>query len=296
MTYTPAADYNGTDSFTYKANDGTLDSNEVTVTITVTAVNDAAVADAKTVTTDEDTPVGIILTGSDVDGDTLTFSIVTPPTQGMLSGTSPNLTYTPAADYNGTDSFTYKANDGTLDSNEATVTITVTAVNDAPVAEAKTVTTDEDTPVGIILTGSDVDGDTLTFSIVTPPTQGMLSGTSPNLTYTPAADYNGTDSFTYKANDGTLDSNEVTVTITVTAVNDAAVATGDIYVTDEDTTLMIATPGVLGNDTDIDSASLIVVLVSEPSHGSLTLDEDGSFNYHPAADYNGIDSFTYQGK
>jgi hypothetical protein len=130
-------------------------------------------------------------------------------------GTAPNLTCAPNAEFNGSDSFTFKANDGLVDSDVATVSITVTAVNDPPVADDQAVTTAEDTSVAITLTASDADGDPLTYSIVTPPANGTLSGTAPNLTYAPNANYNGTDSFTYTANDGTADSNMATVTITV---------------------------------------------------------------------------------
>src|SRR5438067_7133515 len=104
------------------------------------------------------------------------------------------MTYTPAANYNGPDSFTFKANDGTVDSAIATVAVTVTPVNDAPVATAQSVTTNQDTAKAISLTASDVDGDTLTYAVVTAPAHGTLSGVAPNLTYTPAAGYNGPDS------------------------------------------------------------------------------------------------------
>ena len=160
--------------------------------------------------------MAITLTGSDVDGDRLTYSVVTSPAHGTLSGTAPNLTYTPAANYNGADSFTFKVNDGQADSAPATVSITVTAVNHAPVANAQAVTTNEDTAKAITLTGSDVDGNPLTYSVVTQPGHGSLSGTAPNLTYTPAANYNGADSFTFKVNDGQADSAAATVSITVT--------------------------------------------------------------------------------
>jgi hypothetical protein len=159
MTYTPNNNFNGTDSFTFKANDGTVDSNEATVSITIDAVNDTPVADAQSVTTDENTPVAITLTASDVDGDSLTYSVVTTPVSGSLSGSAPNLTYTPNNNFNGQDSFTFTVNDGTVDSNEATVSITVNAVNNVPVANDDTATTAEDTPVPITLTASDVDGD-----------------------------------------------------------------------------------------------------------------------------------------
>src|SRR5207253_3766017 len=111
---------------------------------------------------------------------------------------------------------------GTADSAAATVSITVTAVNDAPVAYAQSVITAEDTAKAITLTASDVDGDALTYSIVSGPSHGSLSGAAPNVTYTPAANYNGSDSFTFKANDATADSAAATVSITVTAVNEDA--------------------------------------------------------------------------
>jgi PKD repeat protein len=190
------------------------------VTVSVGSGNRAPVADEQSVTTAEDTAKAITLTGSDADGDLLTFIIVSNPTKGTLSGTGANRTYTPNLNYNGSDSFTFKVNDGQLDSNIATVSIAVTAVNDAPVANNQSVTTAEDTAKAITLTGSDVDGDPLTFIIVSNPTKGTLSGTGASRTYTPNLNYNGSDSFTFKVNDGKVDSNIATVSITVTAVND----------------------------------------------------------------------------
>ena len=133
------------------------------------AVNDAPVADAGAVTTDEDTAKAITLHASDVEGDTLTYSIVSGPAHGTLSGSGTNRTYTPAANYNGSDSFTFKANDGTASSNVATVSITVNPVNDAPVANAGPDQTLTGTGVTTAVTlngsaSSDSDGDTLTYS------------------------------------------------------------------------------------------------------------------------------------
>src|SRR5439155_27230305 len=142
------------------------------------------------------------------------------------------------------DSFTFKANDGSLDTNVATVTIAVAAVNDAPAATDQTVATEEVTVKAITLSAIDIDGSALTYAIVSGPAHGTLSGTPPALIYTPAANYNGPDGFTFKANDGSLDSNTATVTITVTAVNDAPVANTDAATTAEDTAVTIA---VLGN-------------------------------------------------
>src|SRR5207244_1233474 len=187
------------------------------------------------VTRAEDTAKAIVLTATDADGDTLTFSIVAGPLHGALSGVAPNLTYTPAANYNGADSFTFKANDGTVDSSAATVSLTVTAVNDAPVANAQAVTTAEDTAKAIVLAATDVDGDALTYARLSELLHGALSGAAPNLTYTPAAGYFGPDSFTFKANDGTVDSAAATVSVTVVHVNHAPVADAQAVTTAEDT-------------------------------------------------------------
>src|SRR6185369_11981957 len=260
LTYTPAANYNGPDSFTFKANDGSLDSNVATVSIAVTAVNDAPVASSQTVATDEDTAKAITLAATDAEGSALTYTVVTAPAHGTLTGTAPALTYTPAANYNGPDSFTFTANDGTADSNLATVTITVTSVNDVPVARSESVTTDEDTAKTITLAATDAEGSTLTYTIVAPPAHGTLTGTAPALTYTPAANYNGPDSFTFKANDGTVDSNLATVTITVTAVNDAPVATSENVSTDEDTAKTITLAA-----TDAEGSTLTYTIVAPPT-------------------------------
>ncbi|MHB8873879.1 MAG: Ig-like domain-containing protein, partial [Myxococcaceae bacterium] len=163
------------------------------------------------------TLTALTLAGSDGDGDALTFVVVTQPTHGALTGSGASRTYTPAADYHGSDGFAFKANDGALDSAPATVSITLTAVNDAPVADAQSITTAKDTAKDIVLTGSDVDGDALTFLVVTQPGHGALTGSGASLTYTPVAGYNGSDSFTFAANDGQADSPPGTVDIAVGA-------------------------------------------------------------------------------
>jgi hypothetical protein len=175
------------------------------------------VAKSQSVTTIEEISLTITLVGYDPGGDEISYSIATNPAHGTLSGTGETRTYTPTANYNGSDSFTFKVNDGVLDSNEATVSITVTAVNDAPVANPQSVTTVKNTPLAITLTGSDVEGSTLTYTVVASPTHGTRTGTAPNLTYTPASNYTGADSFTFRVNDGTVNSPSATISITVTA-------------------------------------------------------------------------------
>ncbi len=229
LTYTPTGGYTGSDSFTFKVNDGTLNSAAATVSITVNAASGAPTANAQSITVVEDTATGLTLTGSDPASLPLTYSVVTNPASGILSGTAPALTYTPNANFNGSDSFTFKVNNGTTDSVAATISISVTAVNDAPVASAQSVTTTTNVAKAITLSGSDVDGcsaGTYTYSVTTQPTNGAVapatgaavcsSGTlTASVTYTPNSGFNGSDSFVFKLNDGTADSATATVSVTV---------------------------------------------------------------------------------
>ena len=293
LTYTPNLNENGSDSFTFRVNDGALDSAAATVSITIAPVNDAPVANAQAVTTLEDTTSGVTLTGSDVENDALTFTVLTSPTKGTLSGTAPNLTYTPNSNENGSDSFTFRVNDGALDSAAATVSITITPVNDAPVANAQAVTTLEDTAAGITLTGSDVENGALTFTVLTSPTKGTLSGTAPNLTYTPNSNENGSDSFTFKANDGALDSAAAAVSIIITPVNDVPTADGQSVVTDRDTPVAIQ---LTGADGDLEVAqTLTFAIVDGPGQGTLSAFDPatGRLLYTPALNYQGPDGFTF---
>ena len=293
LTYTPDAGFSGPDSFTWRVSDGRGGSDTATVNLEVAAAgNSAPVATSDSVTTSEDTPASFLLLAADPDADALSYIIMSSPANGVLSGTAPNLTYTPNTDFNGSDSFTFRVNDGNVNSNIATVSITVTPVNDAPVADGQSVSTPEDTPVAIVLTGSDIDGDALTFLVAANPTNGVLSGTAPNLTYTPNANFNGSDSFTFRANDGAANSAAATVLITVTPVNDVPVALDDGYVVDEGGSLNIAAPGVLANDTDVESA-LSATLVANVTNGALVLNADGSFTYTHDGSETTSDSFTY---
>ncbi|HHW84574.1 MAG TPA: ExeM/NucH family extracellular endonuclease, partial [Actinomycetales bacterium] len=300
-TYTPNLNFHGSDSFTYKAYDGELYSEVVTVTLTINAINDAPVAEDDAYDEYEDNPIEILARGllandSDVDGDSLTVDpvAVAEPQNGVLVlGTDGSFTYTPNADFNGTDSFSYKVLDGNGGEDVGVVTITITPVNDAPVADDQSLVTDQDTPVAIVLTAEDVDDDAITWYFYEPK-HGTLTGTAPNLTYTPAAGFYGEDSFTFTVDDGKVSSNLATVTITVNPVNDAPVALADTYSTDQDTDLVVAAPGVLGNDTDVDEDALTAVVVDDVTSGTLDLAADGSFTYTPEAGFVGEDSFTYK--
>jgi hypothetical protein len=288
LVYTPSTNANGADNFTFKVSDGTLQSGVATVTIVVAAVSDLPVVSGQSVTTDEDAPVAITLGGSDADGDTLTYTVVAGPTKGELTGTAPNLVYVPNSDVSGTDSFTYKVNDGTADSGLATVSITVASVNDAPVAGTLSVKTDEDTTAMITLTGFDPEGATLTYSVVRQPANGVVSGEGASLEYVPNPDFNGTDSFTYKVSDGALDSSAVTVAITVASTPDGPVA------------LTQTVKAVQGNSAavtlkayDGDKDTLTYTLVSQPTQGTLS-GTAPDLVYKANADAKGTDSITFR--
>ncbi len=287
LTYTPPANFNGATSFTFKVNDGLVDSPVATVSITVNSVNDVPVATAQSLTTAEDTALPITLSGSDIETSTLTYTLVTPPVNGTLSGIAPDLTYTPNADANGPDSFTFVVNDGTDDSPATTIDITVDPINDVPIALAQSVTTAEDTAVSITLSGTDVETNDLTYTIVSPPSNGILSGTVPNLSYTPAANSNGSDSFNFMVNDGTVDSAIATVVITVTPINDLPVALAQSVNTDEDTAISITLAG-----TDVENSALTHIVVAQPASGTLS-GTAPNLTYTPSANYNGADSFTF---
>jgi len=210
-TYIPGSNFNGSDSFTFTASDGEFTSNEATVSITVNSVNDVPLAIGDSYSVDEDGALnveapGIAENDSDVDGDALTVILASDVENGtlQLSGDG-SFVYVPNADFNGTDGFTYTAFDGATASNDATVSIEVNSVNDAPVANDDDVSTDEDEAVSgnVLGNDSDVDGDELSANLLEGPTSGSLEFNGDgSYIYTPGADFNGSDSFSYEADDG----------------------------------------------------------------------------------------------
>ena len=279
------------------------------LTISINAVNDAPVAVNDAYMTDEDTVLTVLVPGvlandADVDLDALTAVVATGPANGTLVlNADGSFTYTPNLNYNGPDSFTYRASDAPgSESNLATVQLTVNAVNDAPVATNDAYATDEDTVLtvsvpGVLENDADVDSAAFTAVLATGPAHGALT-LNPNgsFTYMPDVNFNGIDSFTYRASDAPgSESGVATVLLTVAPVNDAPVALDDAYTTDEGVALTIAAPGVLTNDTDVDTATLTAELIpeTEPANGALVLNADGSFTYTPNAGFTGTDFFDY---
>lgn len=289
----------GTSNFAVTATDANSCTGVFNYSLTI---NPNSVPDAvnDTVNTNEDTAVTVaaLTNDTDGDGDALSISSATVPANGNIAihpdGT---ITYTPNANFNGMDSFGYTISDGNGGSDTATVTVNVAAVNDAPDAVNDSVTTAEDTAANItvLANDADVDGNALTVSSVTPGTNGsVVINANGTLTYTPNANFNGADSFTYTVSDGAGGSDTATVSVNITAVNDAPVATDNSYSTNEDTVLNLAAPGVLGNDNDVEGNSLTAMLVTGPTSGTLTLNADGSFAYVPVANFFGTVSFTYK--
>ena len=177
--------------------------------------NQDPTADPRTLTTAYETALPITLTGSDPDLDGLTFAIDVQPANGVLSGLAPNVTYTPNALFSGPDSFTFSVNDGRGGVDQAVVSITVGAPNQGPTANPQSLSTAYQTALPIVLTGSDPDLDALTFAIDIQPTNGVLSGVAPNVTYTPNAPYSGPDSFTFSVDDSRGGVDQAVVSITV---------------------------------------------------------------------------------
>jgi len=222
FSYRPVEDYTGLDSLTFSVTDGVL-SDSATVLITLTAVNDAPLAFVATVKTDEDIDYDGSVFASDIDNDSLTYSLLTDPSYGTVTITdssSGTYTYSPKVNYSGSDSFTFTSSDGML-SDTSKVLITVPAVNDAPIAYDLEIGTYEDTEYSGSVSGFDVENDMLTYNILTNPSNGTVSiknSTLGTFTYSPTINYNGDDSFTFTINDSNY-SDTATVSIRIIAWN-----------------------------------------------------------------------------
>ena len=305
FTYTPGANFSGTDTFTYAAEDGYAEPSVATVTITVDPVNDAPVAHDAGYTTSENTTLvvnaadGVLANDTDPTATRSPPRWSTTPQHGSLTlEDDGSFTYTPGVNFTGTDTFTYRASDGELLSDVVTVTIDVGEGNDTPAAveDSYSVAVNGDLNVlaadGVLANDTDPDGDTLVAVLIAGASHGDLTLKSTGaILYTPGADYHGTDTFSYAASDGVLSSETVVVRIDVNTPADAA---DDAYDVDENVALVIdAAAGVLANDTDTDGDALAPSVVTGPEHGTLELNADGSFTYTPEADFTGTDTFTY---
>ena len=312
FSYLPSSNAcGGAESFVYQATDGaTMDT--ATATLNISCVNDLPVAVNDAYNGFEDTPVvvaqaqGVLINDTDVDSNPLTaVSASDPPNGSVVLNTNGSFTYTPDANYCNVvtpDTFTYSANDGTINSAvPATVGVTVACVNDLPVAVADVGTVAEGgtltvtAAAGVLSNDSDADGSALTAVLDVTTTNGALTlNANGSYSYVHNGSETTSDSFTYHANDGVANSNVVTVSITVTAVNDnAPVAVADVGTVAEGGTLNVAAAGVLANDTDADGSALTAVLNTTTTNGLLTLNPDGSYSYLHNGSETISDRFTY---
>jgi len=309
FTYVPGPNENGTDTFSYYVTDGLLNSNIATATINLGAINDAPVAQNRMESTMEDVSLtGETMLATDVDGDPLTYRITVPPANGTLT---PNLltgsyTYQPNANFNGSDVFRYIATDGTADSNEATVTIAVTAFNDKPIVGDVTLNIDEDETKSGFIVGTDVEtpASSLVFSRVTSgcsgPTKGQVTvNANGSYTYDPNSNATGSDTFCYRAYDGNKYSDMGTATVNIAALNDAPRASDTTFNINEDNSL---SNGQL-SATDVESSSLSYTIVEAGSSTAFNTPNGrvtsysrttGRVSYTPNANFFGTETLHFR--
>lgn len=295
FTYTPNSHFVGCDSFTYKVNDGLLDSNVSTVNINVTNHAPLAADDAFSVAHDRTLYLSgnVLANDTDAESDSLTVTEVTGPSNGSVTlNADGSFVYTPNSHFVGTDTFTYTASDGVATSAPATVSIAV--FNHAPLALGGSFSGVGYS--GYSLHGTDPDYDPLTLAFASSPSHGHVSGSPSFFYYFADPGYVGTDSFTYTVNDGVDTSDPAIVSITdQPSSTTTPVAGGSNYSVTHDQPLTVPAPGVLSNVSNPGSATpLTASLVSNTNHGSVVLSTDGSFNYTPTAGFAGSDTFTFQ--
>ena len=303
FSYTPTGSYRGSDSFTYRASDGAATSTAATVTLAVAAENDPPVAVADAYRTAQDTPLntttpGVLDNDTDSDGDPLTAALGTGPTHGTFTlAADGSFAYTPTGGYHGADSFTYTAVDGDAGSAPVAVALTVTPAHTAPVAVDDAYTTREDAGLtgaapGVLANDTGSGGDPVTAGSATAAAHGTATlHADGSFSYTPDPDYHGTDTFTYRAGDGTADTAPAAVTITITPVTDplaarpVRLAVGPVS---GDVTIDLAS--LLDNP---DGAALTLVSHSAGRHGTVGC-AGLACRYVPAPRFSGTDSFGYR--
>jgi hypothetical protein len=292
-TIDPAASQtnNGVYTVTVTASDG--QGGAVSRTFTWTVTNPAPVAANDTETTPEDTPVTIpvLSNDNDPDGDPLTITAATSPNGTVTINADGTLGFTPAPNFNGVATISYTISDGNGGTAIATATVTVTPVNDPPVASNDSAVTNEDTPVrvAVLPNDSDLDGDPLTVVSASAGNGTVTINPDGTITYVPNPNFNGVDAITYTISDGRGGTSTATVQITVNPVNDVPVAVNDSATTAEDQPVTIP---ILANDSDADGNPLTITAATSPN-GIVTINPDGTITFVPNANFNGPATITY---
>lgn len=287
LSYTPLPGFEGEDSFVYQADDKRRLSNPSTVTITVK--NRAPAAADLQVTGDEDTPIKISLPASDFEHDPLQYTYLTTPTNGVLSGDGDNLLYTPAPNFFGSDGFVYRVNDAKGASRSATVSITVRAANDAPIANNLTLNGDNDAPIAITLNAHDLDYEGLdyeglSYEVISQPSQGKLEGNAPDLQFIPNPNFVGVTSFNYRASDGKTQSNIATVTLNISQATPKGTLAGLLYHDINGNGKQDPDEGGIGN--------AVITLVPKAADLDLMQRNDTATAYSVATDLSGVYQLT----
>ena len=283
LSYSPVENFNGEVTVTYTIDDGHGGTNTAQVTITVTAVNDAPVAfnDSVSVLENNSVTIPVLVNDSDVDGDILTISMASSEHGEVVINAGTTLTFTPLTNLIGNAQITYTISDGYGGTDTAIVDVTIINGNDAPVAQDLTFTMEEDSSLPILLDGSDVDGDEVTYQLVSTP-EGTLVGQAPDVLFVPTANFSGTTSFNYVVSDGQETSNTATVTINVTPINDAPVARDDSVLI---TQYIASDIDVLANDSDPD-ADVLRIIGASVEFGDVSW-TDNLLTYTPIEGYVG---------
>jgi len=290
-TYTPSFNFEGYDQFKIKANDGALDSNAGIFDLTVIGQTPRPIAHNQTINTNDLNDIPITLTGSDINNNPLTFSFLSLP--GVVYGELPNLIYSAYPGYHGnTEILTFKVNSGKLDSDVGTITINFDPINHAPQTYNSNITTSKNRPRNFKLNTNDADNNPLIYSF-TNPTNGVLSGTPPNMIYTPNSNYSGLDSFTFVVNDGLVESNRSTVSINVKNSNSAP------YVSNATISAVSGYPVYLVlncGDTDTDPVTVTVVSSALNGVTSAIFPVNSSFGivYTPPENFVGTDTIVFR--
>jgi len=297
-TYTPFSNYNGTDEFYYKIREDE-DSSYSKVNLTITAVNDEPKAEDDIFKTAENTVLHNTVSGNETglgDGG-IKYTIITNVSNGKLTLESNGLfTYIPDNNFNGSDSFTYKVCDIDHECSDATVSITISNIDDSPIAndDSPEAFDEDNSTSGDVSINDDGFGDGgIVFTVLKNVNHGVLDFKNDGTwTYTPNKDYNGSDTFSYQVCDADTDCNDAEVSLTINSVNDSPIANDDNpNAINEDEVL---TGNVIENDTDLGDGGVYTTIISNAINGFANLKADGTFSYTPNENYNGNDSFEYE--
>ena len=310
IEYNPNSNFNGSDNLVYEISDGNGGVVDKTLDIEVNSVNDIPDASYIQVSTNEDNVVviDVLASSSDADSDQLSVAGIYGVTSGVANMVDGKILYTPDANYNGVVNFNYVISDGNGGLNTKTVTVTVNAINDMPIANVSNVFTNEDekTTIDVLSSATDVDGDSLVLSLVANPANGVAkivdvvatdsegnSVTIKKIEYNPNANFNGYDSLVYSLSDGNGGVITKTLNIAVNSINDNPVIANDTISLNEDNSIKIS---ALANDFDVEDKSFDknnIAIIASALHGTVILNDDLTFTYNPDANYFGADSFSY---